>query len=62
MEAAVEARSGGRDDPGIRADQETLSAELAAAQEENARLRETNDDIAARLDTAIARLKSVLEG
>jgi hypothetical protein len=38
-----------------------LRQELDAAHQENARLQQTSDRIAQRLETAIAKLKSVLE-
>jgi len=57
LEAAVERRlsAGVAADPQAQA----LADELRA---ENERLRDTNADIAARLDAAIARLQQVLEG
>lgn len=42
-------------------DKDALAA-LEAARAENAALRAVNDDISARLETAIGRLKAVLEG
>ncbi|SDF54500.1 protein of unknown function [Limimonas halophila] len=42
-------------------DKDELERQLSAMKSENERLREANDDIAARLDAAIGRLKNVLE-
>ncbi len=61
LEKAASAEALQRDDPEVRAQRDRLSAELAEVQAENARLRETNEAIAGRLDAAIAKLKSVLE-
>ncbi len=62
LEQAASVETLRRDDPEVRAQRDRLSAELTEVQEENARLRETNEAIAGRLDAAIAKLKSVLEG
>lgn len=62
LENAIAAQPPLRDDPATRAERDRLGEELAEARAENDRLRETNDAIAGRLDTAIHRLKSVLEG
>jgi FtsZ-binding cell division protein ZapB len=43
------------------ADKHELERQLAEMKSENERLRDANDDIAARLDAAIGRLKNVLE-
>jgi len=43
------------------ADKQELERQLTEMKSENTRLREANDDIAARLDAAIGRLKNVLE-
>lgn len=61
LERAASSEALHRDDRDLAEQRDRLSAELAEAQAENARLRETNEAIAGRLDAAIAKLKSVLE-
>jgi len=61
LEQAVSNEALQRDEAGVRQERDQLSTELAEAQAENARLRETNEAIAGRLDAAIAKLKSVLD-
>lgn len=62
LERAVEARLGeNRGANDARPGDDEVERALAEARAENARLREANNDIAARLDAAIARLKDVLE-
>jgi len=61
LERAASPEALQRDGRELQEQRDRLSAELAEAQAENARLRETNEAIAGRLDAAIAKLKSVLE-
>lgn len=53
LEQAIDARDGSGED---------LRSALEAAQRENAALRDLTDTVAGRLDTTIARLKTVLKG
>lgn len=53
LEQAIDARDGSGED---------LHSALEAAQRENAALRDLTDTVAGRLDTTIARLKTVLKG
>lgn len=58
LERAVDARVGNGADSGGSAE---LRTALAAAQKQNAALQEAASTVATRLDSTIARFKSVLE-
>ncbi len=60
MEAAVDERQGDLDRAATPP--EGANEALAEAKSENRALREANDNLSRRLDDAIDRLKSVLEG
>jgi uncharacterized protein YjcR len=61
LEKAAASYAESHDETAVREERDRLSVELAETQAENERLRDVNDTISGRLDSAISRLKSVLE-
>lgn len=61
LDQAVESRAQARLNGEGASDEEELRAALAAAREENENLQNLAGEVSSRLDSTIARLKSVME-